>query len=183
MDYAALLSTIEIPDCNCGPASSEPPDLLRSLFSPPCEHVLAADHDLSNDDWIALQKHVFPEEFPKLSEPPDAMFTLETAERVDIMAERHRLGYLLWGPLDLGKDGLPIGTKAVRGANGRASSKGIATDNPEHDRDALIDEALESYYEAAADRAAMRELQGKGAFYADAYQGRKNPAGAARSAD
>lgn len=108
----SLVAALEIPECGCevvwGQLHTRECERLRGkerctcppvILSPPCEHVLAADHDTDPDDWSALQRIDDAGEYARPPDPPPAR-GLSRQNRVAVYEERAALGLGLWNDDD-----------------------------------------------------------------------------------
>jgi hypothetical protein len=138
-----VVLALEVPDCDCkilwgqfhtrecdrkrGKAACDCPVMI---LSPPCEHVLSADHDLDADNqqdlrWIELLETVLPEEYQEPPPPPAPEIAPTRQARVAVMVERARARMALRHPGDdwmgsgLGAE-LKVGrVSRVKGSDGK----------------------------------------------------------------
>lgn len=96
---------------------------------PPCQHVLARDHDLTIEEWAELLLGVHYNEHADRPPPPKWELTIRRSARVTLLRIRWRDGYGLWHPGDLEQSQADdVSTKSAKTANGRVPKElGLTT--------------------------------------------------------
>jgi hypothetical protein len=117
-----LLESLEASDCKCI-SSTDPIEILRAG---PCEHVLAADHTLSLDEWRELQELLDPGGYRAPPEPTSPALAVTREARLALLESRAHGKVGLWHPFDLDAtkvDAVSVDGRRVR--NGAAQFGGL----------------------------------------------------------
>lgn len=125
---ALVIMTLDVPDCKCHmrmprvcmqgqvgyPQQCPGERRCADCHCPPCQHVLATDHDVSLEDWAALLHAYDPDGYAEPAMLGERSYAVTVEARVDALHERARLGLRLFHPMDL----FNKGKRAVRDPDG-----------------------------------------------------------------
>jgi hypothetical protein len=131
-DLRRIAAGLEVPDCGCPVRwgkicpCDDSCDCPRVITSPPCPHVLAADHGSTLDDWAELCRLAYPtsvagdDGYEYRPPPGSAALALSRQARVALYRERHSEGESLFHPNDILDDDstLKIGIVSERECGG-----------------------------------------------------------------
>lgn len=149
-DLVRALTALDVPDCGCKIHFAKlcscdcECDCPRCPVSPPCEHILAADHTLTLEQWQELLEETWPADYREPPVAPHGELVQSRQVRLAIYEERASLGFALWHREDCWQaneqheDALAIGTLSSRGGKLKRLKNGRPNPHQELGTDAAL---------------------------------------------